>query len=516
MSDFSNIINGTTVNLGNTTSTSTQEPRSVVSVDPITGNPFGALTNSGILGLGKSNIGGFGETFVDKLAGKDSALFGNMLGGTGLEKNHGSPDTSTPSDKRLERIRSRAYKSQFKEGGGNKYTSDRGPISYIKLLKNPEYDINKAVEGARSNVSAEVSQLISSSGLTKFFLTHVDIQHSEKTQIMTTFGDNEVVYYFGRQPIVVNLSGLVFDSIEADWFSKFLTLYQRVLRGSQLAKNFCLVEIGLPNMRLVGTISSFSHQQESTSDTNISFSMQFIAKEVEPLPAELPKGQSGFTIGSLFDFKAGRSGFESMGVNFASNAVRGALTGSGVTLGSSGSQGSGFLDGVGKTITSGIGGLVSGAAAIGNTINSFRSAMFSPIFGIISSITKIVKSVTGSISSIISSFINPINGILRDITSVAGVALGIASMVESSVNNAITAPGRVISNIGSTLRTLKHRAGVISRVPENISELMKRQFHSNRLQSGALILSSGRRRNKAKSAVLSSGAPYSPQKSYIL
>ena len=30
---------------------------------------------------------------------------------------------------------------------------------------------------------------------------------------MTTFGDNEVVYYFGKNPVVINIQGMLIDSL---------------------------------------------------------------------------------------------------------------------------------------------------------------------------------------------------------------------------------------------------------------------------------------------------------------
>lgn len=499
MSSFTDVMNGTTVDFSSSrTSTANTTSTPSVVVDPSTGNPFGAVTNAGKLGSGLSGVGGFGDNIVGRLGSGDTSLQGLMSSSVGSGYSSNSTEMAD-SDKRLNVIRSRASRSLYTEGG-SAYTSDRGPIAYMRLLKNSEFDERKAVEGTKSNVNTEMSELLSNSGFTKFFLTGVNVQYSEKTQIMTTFGDNEVVYYFGKQPTMFNLSGILFDSLKNDWFSKFLTLYARVLRGTELAKNFNLVELTLPNLKLIGTISSLTHQQDSQRDTDISFSIQFIAKEVEPLPTEVPSGSVSNLQGSLIDFKADRGGVHGWGVSL-----------------SSGSLGSGFMDTVGDLTNSlSLGGLLDLGNSVGNTLNSFRTSIFSPVFGIISTITKIVKSVTGSISKIISSFTNPVNQILRDITSIATKATSIALLIESSVNSNVSIPGRTVTNYNNTIRSLKKTSGTISRLPENISEIFKRQFASGNVKRGAAILSSGKKRKKSKAAVLSSGTPYLPHKSYTI
>ena len=296
----------------------------VPSIDSLTGNPFGAVTNSGVLGSGLSNIGGFGGSIVDRIGSGDTSL-GSLIS----DAAKGSVSDSygkelTDSDKRLNVIRPRSARGLYSDGERGGFTSDRGPITYMRLLKNANYDPKNEVS-SKVDVSAELDQLLSTSekqGFTKFFLTGISTQYNEKTQILTTFGDNEVVYYFGKQPMMFNLTGLIFDSMENDWFSKFITLYQQVLRGTMLAKNFALVELVLPNMKLVGTISGLSHQQDSTRDTDVQFSMQFVAKEVEPLPVEIPTGTGSLT-GSLIDFKATRSGVGGWGYSLSSGSLGG-------------------------------------------------------------------------------------------------------------------------------------------------------------------------------------------------
>jgi hypothetical protein len=417
--------------------------------------------------------------------------------GSGGAKDPGLSD----ADKRLFVVSSRAARALYNNGSKtDTYTSDRGPITSMKLLAGPGFDDAAILKSTEGRVAEDINAL-KAGRFVNFFVTDINLGLNEKTQITQTFGDNEVVYYFGRQPLMMNISGLLFDSLENDWFYKFLSLYAGVLRGTQLAKTFSLVELTLPNMIVTGTIAGLNVAQNSQRDTDIPFQMQFIAKHVVPLPAIMPSGTVSNNVGNLVDFKATRAGVQ------------------GYTL-SSGGLGGGFTDGVVKSIgnvTSGMGGYAGAIMGqvnnVSSTLNSFRTNIFTPVFGIISSITKIVHSTTGTITSIISSFTNPVNQVLRDIASIATQAAGLALLVENSVNTAIQIPSRTATNARNTIRSLKNAAGTISRVPENISETFKRLYGSGRVKRGAAVLSSGKARKKSKAAVLSSGVPYSPSTS---
>ena len=219
MSDFSsidNVIAGKTVNLANTTPTTTTTPKSVGFVDPVTGNPPNSVTNTGTLGSGIPSGSGFGDNMITRMSDNESSL-GNLINNAysdpAMSRFTSSSKEMSDGDKRLNVIRSRAARSLYTEGSSAPYSSDRGPISYMRLLKNKDYDPKKSVQGGTEvKVDAEITKLISEqtgTGFSSFFLTDISMQHSEKAQILTTFGDNEVVYYFGKQPLIVNISGFL-------------------------------------------------------------------------------------------------------------------------------------------------------------------------------------------------------------------------------------------------------------------------------------------------------------------
>src|SRR4051812_9359471 len=128
---------------------------------------------------------------------------------------------------RLRTVRPRsAYLPDQRGGSGN-----RGARSRLKLLSS---DPGKSRSNSREGFSSAkqkdeiLSKLLDNGegqGYIEFLLTGVNVQFNEKVQITQTFGDSETVYYFGKAPVFFNLSGVLIDSIDNPWFTKFVEMY---------------------------------------------------------------------------------------------------------------------------------------------------------------------------------------------------------------------------------------------------------------------------------------------------
>lgn len=361
---------------------------------------------------------------------------------------------------------------------------DRGQICNIRLLANPKVSQRPTV--TKNPIDKDLALLQSADGYDQFMLTGVSMAYSEKVQVSTTFGDNEVVYYFGKQPVMANLNGILFDSLGQNWFARFVTLYMSVLRGSRLAQNFELLEVTLPNMIITGTITGMSYQQEAINDTGISFSMQFLVKQLTPIPADMSNKQPTNSYTTLIDWNLGKGGFG--GPAFLQSAKNAA----------------GAVSSLASWSNFSLGGSTGIGSAFSKTVESFRQNTIQPIYGIVASITKVVKQVTGDITSIINQFTAPVTAVLRDIQNIAGQVEGLVKLVESSINSIIKIPEQMIQDIKGTLSSLQHAAGVISRAPETVSQMFQRLVQGGQSQSA--VLGGGAARSVSAGASLGSGA----------
>ena len=426
-----------------------------------------------------------------------------ILRGTHNMSNPPIAEVTAATSERLYVVEPRSAQGVY---NGNSIT-DRGPTASIKLINSNNTLQAILADNARmkeGNINADDFLILtgrslltnSNVGYNRFLLTSCDVAYSEKTQIMTTFGDNEVVYYFGKNPVVMNLQGMLIDSLTNDWFCSFIKLYQTFLRGTQLAKNFEMIELVLPNMSVIGSIISLSSHQDSARDTDIPFSMQFYAKEIKMLP-QLTMGPTAInnSVTAIFSNPDRSSQGASLPAKTATTTNNGFTEPAWLSN-------PGVISNITSTINTGY--------------TWFRNNIVSPVVSVIASLTRIIQVISKDISNIVSSFTTPLNAILSDVMSISVQANSVAIIIE----NAATNIGHLLSeprvNLRNTLASLKHTAGVISRLPEDVSTNFKKNYHVGKIGSNAAILFSGKNGTTSKTAVLSSGSNYTAQNSFLI
>jgi hypothetical protein len=519
----------------------------------------------------------------------------------------------------------------------NHTSGDRGTRARFRLLssdasRGQRRDVSNFTtkENANYIVSRLTNQQLGG-GYADFLLTNVSVNISEKVQVTQTFGDAEVVYYFGKAPLFYNIAGYLIDDVDNQWFTNFYEMYTNILRGSELARNYEMVELVLPNVALIGSVTSFGYNQDAARDTDIPFTMQLHIKQATVIPVRVSAqplnpevalinftkaaNLKDFTsvtkinslkskviqmqkllqdpasstkdvrkvlndLGSLGDFSSmqGQSSSLLGQTNIKSimdkMGATGGLIGKGIDAAKSG-----FGNSTGQEITAvpdplsninfdgDFGDVFGGAmapevsrsiqqsqdlvqnqdwtdagfdlppgfkdivtantpnflnspattnSASTTTVLGFRASLFSPVFGVLTSITKVVQTTGGDISKVFSSFSEGVNSVLRDIVGISTQALAI-------VNAVVQVPLNVINAITNTKTALKNTKGVISRLPEAISQSIKRLFKggtsSNKtaslkgapfLNGSAGFLTKGGTAPGSKLALLNSGKPYTP------
>lgn len=442
------------------------------------------------------------------------------------------PGYQIPQSERMFTARSRGNNNPLTPSGVQ--DDFRGNWAYVKLMTSSS-QYNEYLSG-KTNRKLTHKGLIGQDGLIsqmgdidgkrsngydKFLLTGVSCQLSEKVQITEVFGDSEVVYYFGRQPIIFNLTGILIDSPDNNWFVDWLKLYDDFLRGSQTAKNYELVKIVLPNMAITGTISGFSWQQDASRDVDVPFSIQFIAKLIEPLPAVNNNVYATNGVRTINFNKAaaflGQSQINSLKGQVADltsiiqnpsaslrekgnalNRLGGGVGGEfGAFLENSKNTLKGFqstIDGWTKQQDNYFNSVRNSALyqTVTSSLNGIRTNLFSPIYGILSSLTKLVSNAFNSATSLFNSVINPVRNILRDITNISKQAIALVNLV----NNSITTFGRTVTgqlkgteqDFKTAIKTLGKAAGVIATAPLSMAQSIANMFSGGILDVNSAFL----------------------------
>lgn len=371
----------------------------------------------------------------------------------------------------------------------------------------------------KSTVDSILNQMLSDGGsavYTNFLLTDVQVQMNEKVQVSEVFGDTEVVYYFGKQPVIFNISGLLIDDKSNNWFTNFLTMYSEIGRGSELARNGELIEINLPNMAIMGSISGLSYSQNAQRDTDIPFSIQVICKRMKPIAAP-PLTNALANENLAMALSAGPADWRDMSQinsikNYIAKLSNGATTTGGIMGALSGlaalpGQISNFFGGITKQI----GNFMGGMGILGNgSMFGFRGSLFSPVYGFLSSITKIIQSVFGGIASVFGAITGAVQTVLRDIRNISSMATGIVHAIENGISTLVNMKKAVLNDFRQTIVSLKNTVGCISRAPKTIADIL-RELASASLRNAA-FLNKGPAAAGKKIALLNSGNTYTAAK----
>lgn len=441
-------------------------------------------------------------------------------------------------------------------GGGN-----RGTRAYIRLMTtdaagslNRKTGVNEGLGGTSLSASggpldAAINGNNAYKGYANFFITDVRCALDEKLQITETFGDGEVAYFFGRQPMFLNVAGYIFDSDDNSWFVEFLSMYGQALRGTELARNYELVKLVLPNMYVIGSLTHIDWAQNSQRDQDIQFSFQFLIKQLVPIAIRMPGVPTSSDSGLInFDaipsfqsqaqintVKSSFSALQSLiqDPTSTSSQIASGITGlgSGLSAGISsdassygvGSNSYGFTT---STDTSSISSALSGAgdtisgifSSVSANLTGLRASLFSPIYGVLSSLTKLVKNAMGSVTSIFNALTSPVRDIIRAVSDISNQAVGIVNLVNGTIQGLTGQVTAIDNQTRIALGNLKNAAGVISSAPKTISQSIAEFVNAGRLpittgylQNRPMASLSSSGTSPSKIALLNSGAKYSAQ-----
>ena len=142
-----------------------------------------------------------------------------------------------------------------------------------------------------------------------FNLQKVNESFQEKYQLVETFGDSFVGYFFGQRTMVLNITGILIDDQLSDAKSQFMFAYNTYLRGFHTAKHKILTEFGYGDTVVKGVLVSLvTETGDVTNEVQTNFSAQMLVyklTKVSSTLAELYDPSLADPYGSGIDTSAG-------------------------------------------------------------------------------------------------------------------------------------------------------------------------------------------------------------------
>lgn len=376
--------------------------------------------------------------------------------------------------------------------------ADRGQRSTIKILNPAIKELKqKFKEGALAQIVNELTD-DSVGGFQSFMVQNISCAYQEKAQIVQTFGDTSVTYYFGAAPVFFTISGLIFDDGSNNWFVKFCQAYQELLRGTRSAQRSEVLQINLPSCSIIGSIHSFQYSQEASRDTDIQFSIVVHAHHVDYFYVDTGEGVSVYGGNLTSPLEVDSSEIPTLSQSDI-NSIKESIPGLSEESASETAA-----------VLSAIGSYSNTVAGIVRPINQLSANLIGIINGFGSTTTSIIGDFAEVGSNLLQNLLSPVNSVLNVVQSIAGTATGIISAIDDAFNTITDPINETIANFQQTERLVEGAIGTLTYFPESLSDRIARLLRGGHIDPSVPILHSASGEDDV-AAILVSRNPLQPE-----
>lgn len=104
-----------------------------------------------------------------------------------------------------------------------------------------------------------------------FILQRIDENRQEKQQILETFGET-FIFFFGEQPRLLNVTGLLMNTLDFNWRTEFWHNYENILRGTKLVEQNARMYLFWDDIVVEGYMLGANARDDSDMPYHIPFS----------------------------------------------------------------------------------------------------------------------------------------------------------------------------------------------------------------------------------------------------
>lgn len=117
-------------------------------------------------------------------------------------------------------------------------------------------------------------------GYIDFLIGQMGLGHREKFQISETLGDNFVMFAFGQSAPVLQVSGMLLNTVQDDQSTNFHRLYLHILRATQLARRLKAMSLKVDSYIFTGAMTNLDLQWTGAMEVAVPFSFQFVVSNI--------------------------------------------------------------------------------------------------------------------------------------------------------------------------------------------------------------------------------------------
>lgn len=110
---------------------------------------------------------------------------------------------------------------------------------------------------------------------TKFMLENVQESHTERSQVVETFGEF-FAFFYGERPPIYNFSGILINSKQNNWLADFMFYYENFLRGTKCVEQNATIVLTYGGRQIEGFILSTSNSTAAVTDKGVALTFQVL------------------------------------------------------------------------------------------------------------------------------------------------------------------------------------------------------------------------------------------------
>ena len=182
----------------------------------------------------------------------------------------------------------RSYKDVRRPYRGIEIKDRDGTFAIMKVLRADGTEISLVDAGGsvkpatntavplpgQANLNVE-SGMARTYNYSNFIIQTIQEVRQEKAQILETFGES-YVFFFGERPRMLQVTGLLMNTLDFNWRSEFWYNYENYLRGTKLVEQNARIHLYWDDILVEGYMMQAAAQDNSELPYHIPFSFQLL------------------------------------------------------------------------------------------------------------------------------------------------------------------------------------------------------------------------------------------------
>lgn len=165
------------------------------------------------------------------------------------------------------------YANRYTSLDAKEYRQDGSDIAFIRIVENNDYK-----DPVFPNFDKAPSPGITRNRFKQFILTQISVAHQERMQIVETNKDYQVLF-FGRKPEILQIGGVLKNTIDNPWSVNMIFLWDELMRGTVLATKGYICQLYVDGELFEGYPFNFQRSKVAGQDNLVNFSFSFLIKE---------------------------------------------------------------------------------------------------------------------------------------------------------------------------------------------------------------------------------------------